>query len=313
VAVSDPVPLAVDTIDALERGDVARLRALVPERYWDWVDSYLSDEEGWRTADSLVGSPREVSGARRLGPNTARLVLKGPAGEAFVTATFDEHDQLKGFALKPEEYEGIGHIVINCPDERVAELRAFYAPIMGDDLGRRPRLNFDEGNEYRAPRWPDPAYPQQMHLDFDVRDRDGAHERVLGGGASLLADAGGHRTYADPLGHPFCLYAADRDGLRRVVIDCPDPAELEEFYRALLGTDRAVTLAFQAVSPYVAPRWPDPAFPAQMHFDIAVDNPDPVLARVERFGVVPLPPQGGSCPVDPDPAGHPFCLCIHGE
>lgn len=310
---SDPVRLGLETVEALERGDVARLRELVPPRYWEWIDSYLSDESGWRSADSLAGSPREIGASRPLGPKTARLVLRGPAGEAFVTATFDGHDQLKGFALKSEEYEGIGTIVISCPDERVEELRAFYDGLLAGDARRRPRLHFDEGNEYRPPRWPDPQHPQQMHLDFHVKNLDGAHEQVLCSGATLLADAGAHRTYADPIGHPFCLYPSERDGLWRVVIDCPDPAELEAFYRALLGTDRAVALAFQTVSPYVAPRWPDPAFPAQMHFDVAVDNPDPVLARVERFRIVQLPPQGGSCPVYADPAGHPFCLCIHGE
>jgi hypothetical protein len=311
--VTEAVSLTKHVVDALDRGDRERLRTLVPERYWDWVEWYLTDEDGWRAADALAGSPREVVGARPLGPNTARLVLRGPAGDAFVTATFDSEDHLKGFAVKAEEYEGIGNIVINCPDDRVAELGAFYSALLGADPPRRPRLHFDEGNAYRPPRWPDPRHPQQMHLDFHVRDLDAAHDRVCSGGASLLSEADGHRTYADPIGHPFCLYPADSLGLWRVVIDCPDPEELEAFYRALLADDRAVTLAFQAAASYVPPRWPDPAFPAQMHFDIAVDNPTPILERVERFGIVQLPPQGGSCPVYADPAGHPFCLCIHGE
>ena len=310
---TDPVPLALAIVEALDRGDRARLREMVPKRYWDWIDWYLGDEEGWRSADSMVGSPREVTAARPVGRRATRVVLRGPAGEGFITASFDEHDQLVGFALKAEEYEGIGTIVISCPDDRIPELRALYAGLLADDLTRRPRLHFDEGNEYRPPRWPDPHHPQQMHIDFDVRNLDDAHEHVLEAGAMMLADAGDHRIYADPIGHPFCLYPADRNGLGRVVIDCPEPAELEAFYQALLGTDRAVTLAFQAASPYVAPRWPDPAFPAQMHFDVAVDDPDPVLSRVERFGVVQLPPQGGTCPVYADPAGHPFCLCIHGQ
>lgn len=93
----------------------------------------------------------------------AHLTLEGPRGEAFVTATFDKDGTLRGFALDPEEFEGIGTIVITWPEERTAELRVFYAALVGQKLRRRPRLHFDEGDDdYRAPRWPDPAYPQQM-------------------------------------------------------------------------------------------------------------------------------------------------------
>ena len=60
------------------------------------------------------------------------------------------------------------------------------------------------------PEWPD-GRPQQVHVDFHVTDPDAAHERAISLGARLLQDAAdpqsdeGHRVYADPAGHPFCL------------------------------------------------------------------------------------------------------------
>src|SRR5215472_18140212 len=78
--------------------------------------------------------------------------------------------------------------------------------------------------------------------------------------------------------------------LECVVLDCPDPGQLAAFYQSLLGgsinqpdprwavSDRWATLhtptgqvlAFQAVDPYVPPRWPDPAHPQQFHLDFHV-------------------------------------------
>lgn len=81
---------------------------------------------------------------------------------------------------------------------------------------------------------PTPRTPSRCHLDIHIRHLDSAHRLVVEGGAMLLADSGSHRVYSDPIGHPFCLYPGDADGLWRVVIDCPD-AELSAFYAELLG------------------------------------------------------------------------------
>lgn len=72
-------------------------------------------------------------------------------------------------------------------------------------------------------------------------------------------------------------------------------------------------LAFQHVANYVPPRWPDPAFPQQMHLDLRFEEGQQARERAERLGAILLPPHGGSCPVLADPAGHPFCLCVPGE
>lgn len=63
--------------------------------------------------------------------------------------------------------------------------------------------------------WPDPRVPQQLHLDLAVESRemlDAAHDRALGLGAALLLDRADDpvealRVYADPDGHPFCIFA----------------------------------------------------------------------------------------------------------
>jgi predicted enzyme related to lactoylglutathione lyase len=58
------------------------------------------------------------------------------------------------------------------------------------------------------PTWPDPAVPQQFHLDVNVPDLDAAEQRVLAIGARLTgqpAEPSNFRAYLDPSGHPFCL------------------------------------------------------------------------------------------------------------
>ena len=62
--------------------------------------------------------------------------------------------------------------------------------------------------DHVPPRWPDPAHPQQAHLDLLVRDLDAAEAVVLERGATRLEGGGERfRVFADPAGHPFCLVA----------------------------------------------------------------------------------------------------------
>lgn len=64
--------------------------------------------------------------------------------------------------------------------------------------------------------WPDGPVPQQLHLDLTVPDRASLaaeHERITRLGARLLRDESeGFEeplyVYADPAGHPFCLFVA---------------------------------------------------------------------------------------------------------
>ena len=66
-------------------------------------------------------------------------------------------------------------------------------------------LAFQE-TQLKAPRWPDPSYPQQLHLDLHVDDGKAAQELALWLGAIRPPDMGGScPVYADPAAHPFCL------------------------------------------------------------------------------------------------------------
>jgi catechol 2,3-dioxygenase-like lactoylglutathione lyase family enzyme len=64
--------------------------------------------------------------------------------------------------------------------------------------------------------WPEGPVPQQLHLDLSVSTKaelDAQHERALALGARLLEDDADNpeeplRVYADPAGHPFCIFVA---------------------------------------------------------------------------------------------------------
>jgi hypothetical protein len=78
------------------------------------------------------------------------------------------------------------------------------------------RLAFQQVAELREATWPEGPVPQQLHLDLTVttpHDLDAQHERALALGARLLHDRSGDpeeplRVYADPAGHPFCIFVA---------------------------------------------------------------------------------------------------------
>jgi catechol 2,3-dioxygenase-like lactoylglutathione lyase family enzyme len=79
-----------------------------------------------------------------------------------------------------------------------------------------PALAFQKVEELAAVTWPHGPVPQQLHLDTTVptqTDLDVTHERALALGARLLADRSADpqeplRVYADPAGHPFCVFVA---------------------------------------------------------------------------------------------------------
>lgn len=91
----------------------------------------------------------------------------------------------------------------------VLDIPIVYA---GDDWttleGCGVRLAVQRASDHVPPQWPDPAHPQQLHLDIQVDDPDDAEQQVLALGARRLpdpADAEDFRVFADPAGHPFCL------------------------------------------------------------------------------------------------------------
>ena len=112
--------------------------------------------------------------------------------------------------------------------------------------------------------------------------------------------------------------------LEKTVIDCPEPRALAEFYCQVLSMrvnedqgDWVVIgsgpglrqLAFQRVADWIPPRWPNPAYPQQMHLDIRVSDADRAERELLALGAVRAPgaPETGFR-VFTDPAGHPFCI-----
>ena len=113
--------------------------------------------------------------------------------------------------------------VLGTPDPR--GLARFYQrllgwPIRDDEAGwatLRPEdggtgLSFQLETDHVPPVWPQEPGVQQMqlHLDLQVDDLDAASAVAEDAGARRL---GGHedddeivRVYADPAGHPFCLF-----------------------------------------------------------------------------------------------------------
>jgi predicted enzyme related to lactoylglutathione lyase len=114
-----------------------------------------------------------------------------------------------------------------------------------------------------------------------------------------------------------------------VVLDCPDPKALAEFYAALLGwpgepvilyeghwaelhnPGGGMTLEFQRTADYQPPTWPDPQRPQMFHLDVKVADLDASEAHALAIGAKVLDVSGAhpSFRVYADPVGHPFCLC----
>ncbi|MBB5867027.1 catechol-2,3-dioxygenase [Allocatelliglobosispora scoriae] len=226
-------------------------------------------------------------------------------------------------------------VVLDAPD--IAALSAFYTGLAGwtqryaDDewvtltTDDGWRVGLQAAPDLVAPRWPDPAFPQQAHLDFRVPDLAAGTALAVGLGATLLRENESWHTLADPAGHPFdlCLRAEDpRTTLMGVMLDCPDAKELAGFYAELLGKpvtfagdgmamvgdDGAQPVLFQQVEAYAAPSWADPARPQQLHLDVTVAEIEAAERAALAIGATRLPGAGENWRVYADPAGKPFCL-----
>jgi len=226
-------------------------------------------------------------------------------------------------------------VVLDAPD--IIRLSAFYTALAGweqtyaddewitltSDDGWR--IGLQAAPDHVPPRWPDPAHPQQAHLDLRVPDLAAGTARAVGLGATLLRENETWHTLADPAGHPFdlCLKVDDpRTTLMGVMLDCPDAKELSGFYAdllgkpvtyegdgmAMIGEEGAQPLMFQQVAEYAAPRWPDPAHPQQVHLDVAVADVEQAEPKALAIGATRLPGEGDNWRVYADPAGKPFCF-----
>jgi catechol-2,3-dioxygenase len=115
--------------------------------------------------------------------------------------------------------------------------------------------------------------------------------------------------------------------MRSVVLDCPAPLALAEFYRSVIGGEITAAeddwvvlvvdgrrLAFQLAEDFAPPTWPTGERPQQFHLDLTVDDVDAAESQVLALGATKHPVQPGEAAGDSfrvylDPAGHPFCFC----
>ncbi|TQS42387.1 VOC family protein [Cryptosporangium phraense] len=130
------------------------------------------------------------------------------------------------------------HTVLDCVNTR--ELAEFYRQLLGfeyrpgheappagqpdpneDWLVLRnptgPGLAFQRVESLPEVTWPEGPIPQQLHLDLTVPDHATlaeVHKRTMALGATLLDDTRSDDpdeaiyVYADPAGHPFCIFLA---------------------------------------------------------------------------------------------------------
>jgi catechol 2,3-dioxygenase-like lactoylglutathione lyase family enzyme len=159
-----------------------------------------------QTSDPQADASRAVAlGAKWLADGPEWITLADPAGHPFDLCQSD----------------GVGSVMrlfavtIDAPD--ASALARFYAALTGMELtyegpegafvtGAGKNLLFQQIGSYTPPRWPDPLFPQQAHLDLVVDDLDTGGAEALSLGARLLsADGERFRVFADPAGHPFCL------------------------------------------------------------------------------------------------------------
>ncbi|GAA3598836.1 hypothetical protein GCM10022223_12790 [Kineosporia mesophila] len=238
-----PVSPAIGSLRAvaLDAPDIERLATFyqqlagwyrVPGDDGDWIS--LTTDDGWRIGlqqapgheppqwpdpdrpqqahldlrvpdiDAAAARAQEL-GATLLRRNERWHTLADPAGHPF------------DLALNPDDPRiTLAGVMLDCPDAK--GLSRFYARLLGKAVtfeadgiamigedGSQPVM-FQQIEPYTAPGWPDPAHPQQIHLDVMVEDVDIAEKAALEAGATSLGASGPDwRVYADPAGKPFCL------------------------------------------------------------------------------------------------------------
>jgi catechol-2,3-dioxygenase len=159
-----------------------------------------------QTDDPRAQAERAVAlGATRLADGPTWITLADPAGHPFDLC----------------QAEGVGPVMklfaVTIDAADASGLARFYAGLTGMDVtyegpegalivGDGKSLMFQQIAGYNPPRWPDPAHPQQAHVDLFVDDLDAGEARALELGARRLTAGGkGFRVFTDPAGHPFCL------------------------------------------------------------------------------------------------------------
>jgi len=147
-------------------------------------------------------------GATELGGGASWRTLADPAGHPF--------DLCEEIARPP-----MSRLWVSVDAPVPSALAHFYSRLLGLEIthdteagaalgaGGPVTVFFQPVTDYRPPRWPDPAHPQQAHLDVLVDDLGLALAWATERGAERLGDGPGGPVLADPAGHPFCLHVRD--------------------------------------------------------------------------------------------------------
>jgi hypothetical protein len=139
------------------------------------------------------GAPGGIMAAMTTHPTIVQVVLDATD----VRALAEFYRELFGLEYRPGDEPGAGErdwLVLRSP-------------------GGIP-LAFQQVDALPAAARPEGPIPHHLHLDTtepDVADLDVQHERALALGARLLHDRSDDleeplRVYADPAGHPFCIF-----------------------------------------------------------------------------------------------------------
>lgn len=119
-------------------------------------------------------------------------------------ATAEFYRQLLGYRYRP----GDESPPVDEPDPRGEDWLVLV------DAAGEPRMSFQQVDTLTVTTWPDPTVPMQLHVDLTVaNDAELAsnYERALSLGGTLLLDRSDDAdeplyVFADPAGHPFCLF-----------------------------------------------------------------------------------------------------------
>src|SRR5262245_5683006 len=164
----DPDRFGVRTPDGQEV-EFQRAPDHVPPR-WPGQDRPQQFHLDLRTEDPAAQAERAVAlGATRLADGPTWITLADPAGHPF--------DLCQADGVGP--VMGLFAVTIDAPD--ASALARFYADLTGMTVGYDGpegsllsgdgrNLMFQQVGEYNPPQWPDPAQPQQAHLDLWVED-----------------------------------------------------------------------------------------------------------------------------------------------
>ena len=343
---TDYAQLVAEIVQDFERGEF--------ETTWERHAAEAAQGKGvflerwWPTLDGMIGPSRRLTESMQVAASTpvARAVLSGEYGEAAVTLLFDEAGKVTHVGVTDWPIIlGIRNVQIDCPGGSVPRIAKLYAELLGMQVPRdhgpnwvvikdgqtKPALPFaGQAPEWVPAAWGDPDRPQQMHLELFVRDMSEAAAIAERNGATVVDEG----VWADQAGHAIRLRAGGSGDapavIGRIVLDCPDPRSLANFYEELLGMtvrtedapervviarddDRLPMLAFRHVPDHSPPRYPDPAYPQQMHMDITFEDYYGAQRTAERLGATRLANPRGHESVYADPAGHPFCLGFPGQ